>query len=79
MVQIPDLILFLYDSYRKFFRTEVVSNREHGARSDVSTQAFDSTFQEDRTQQSDGNTRKEMGTSTVSNHSESGDIRLKSR
>ena len=79
MVQIPDLILFLYDSYRKFFRTEVVSNREHGARNDVSIQAFDLTFLEDRTQQSDGNTRKEMGTSAVSNHSESGDIRLEAR
>ena len=75
MVQIPDFILFLYESFRKFFRIEAISNTNVGTGIDVSTQAFEATFYEIHTQQLSGNTRREMGTSAVSNPSKSGNIR----
>ena len=76
MVQIPDLIIFLYDSYRKFFRIDFASNTNDEIGISVSTQAYEATFQEDNTHQLSSNTGLEMGALAVSNDMESRDIRL---
>ena len=76
MVQIPDLIIFLYDSYRKFFRIEFASNTNDETGIGVSTQAYEATFQEDNTHQLSSNTGLEVGTLAVSIDMESRNIRL---
>ena len=58
MVQIPDLLLFIYDLYGK-----IVSKKKI----DMSIPVHDTTFHEDDAEKLSDNTQREMGTSDVLN------------
>ena len=65
--QIPDLLLFLYDSYRKFFHGETVSKKNDATRIDVAIQTTDVTCYEEIAKQFRHNTQRKNRTSEFSN------------